>query len=48
MRASRVEIPHFHIERSTLALSIKAIAVLGVTIAIYLQDLTIIANEAFS
>jgi exosortase len=36
----------FHLTRSTIALSIKVIAVLGATIAIYFQDLTIIANEA--
>jgi len=41
-----MEIPRFHFRRSTVALSVKAIAVLGATIAIYFQDLTIIANEA--
>jgi exosortase len=41
-----MEIPRFHLTRSTTALSIKAIAILGATIAIYFQDLTIIANEA--
>jgi len=37
-------IPHF--TRSTIALSIKAIAVLGATLTIYFQDLLIVANEA--
>ena len=41
-----MEIPRFHSRRSAIALSIKAIVVLGATIAIYLQDLTIMANEA--
>jgi len=41
-----MELLRFHLTRSALALSIKALAVLGATTAIYLQDLTIIANEA--
>jgi hypothetical protein len=36
----------FHFTRSTLALSIKAVAVLGAIIAIYFQDLTIIFSDA--
>jgi len=41
-----MEIDRLHLSRSTMALSIKVIAVLGVTIAIYFHDLTMIANEA--
>lgn len=37
---------HFHLKHSTIALSIKAIAILGVIIAIYFQDLAIVVNEA--
>ena len=41
-----MEIPSLQLTRSTIALSIKAIVIFGATIAIYFQDLTIIANEA--
>jgi len=41
-----MEPPRFHVTRNTIALSIKAIAILGAIIAIYLQDLTMVANEA--
>ena len=41
-----MKIPRFHPTRTTIALSVKGIAVLGATIAIYFQDLTIVANEA--
>jgi hypothetical protein len=36
----------FHLTRSTTALSIKAIAILGATLTIYFQDLTIIISDA--
>jgi len=41
-----MEPQRFHLTRSTIALSIKAIAILGAIIAIYFQDLAIVANEA--
>ena len=41
-----MKIPGLHLTRSTIALSIKAFAVLLVTIAIFYQDLAIVANEA--
>jgi len=43
---NKMESPRFHPTRSTIALSIKAIAILGAIIAIYFQDLAIVANEA--
>ena len=41
-----MEFPHFHLTRSTIALSIKAFAILLATTAIFYQDLAIVANEA--
>jgi len=41
-----MKMPGLYLTRSTIALSIKAFAVLLVTIAIFYQDLAIVANEA--
>ena len=41
-----MELKGFVLTRSTAALSIKAVTVLGVIIVIYFQDFAIIANEA--
>ncbi|MDH5770262.1 MAG: exosortase/archaeosortase family protein, partial [Candidatus Bathyarchaeota archaeon] len=41
-----MKISGFHLTRSTIALSIKGSALILVTLAVYFQDLTIIANEA--
>lgn len=41
-----MKIPSLHLTRSTIALSIKAFAVLLASIAIFYQDLTIVVNEA--
>ena len=40
-----MEPPRFHPTCGTTALSIKAIAILGAIIAIYFQDLVLVANE---
>ena len=41
-----MKLPSVHLTRSTLALSIKAMALLLATIAFFFKDITIIANEA--
>ena len=41
-----MKIPGLHLTRSTIALSIKAFAVLLATTAIFYQDLAILASEA--
>ena len=41
-----MKIPGLHLTRSTMALSIKAFAILLATTAIFYQDLAIVANEA--
>lgn len=41
-----MEPQRFHVRRSTIALSIKAMALLLATVAIYFQDLAIVANQA--
>jgi len=41
-----MKLPSVHLTRSTLALSIKAMALLLATIAFFFKDITIVANEA--
>ncbi len=41
-----MKVPYFHLTHSTVVSTIKAIALLGVVIVVYFQDLILIANDA--